>query len=116
MRRDPRAYLWEVREAARAIAIFINGLDVQGYEQSDLVQAAVERKFEVIGEALNQLAKEDAQLASRIPDLSKIVAFRNLLIHGYATVNPRTVWGATEHSLPALEKVICTLLSDLGES
>jgi uncharacterized protein with HEPN domain len=65
------------------------------------VQAAVERKFEVIGEALNQLAKQDAGMASRIPDLRLIVAFRNQLIHGYATVSSGTVWTIAQDALLA---------------
>lgn len=55
------------------------------------MQAAVERKFEMIGKALNQLAKLDAGMAARIPDVPQIVTSRNQLIHGYATVNPDTV-------------------------
>lgn len=60
MHRDPRAFLWDVREAALAIQSFTAGLDANAYVNNELVQAAVERKFEVIGEALNQLAKLDA--------------------------------------------------------
>jgi uncharacterized protein with HEPN domain len=45
----------------------------------------------MIGEALNQLSKLNAEMALRLPDLPQIVAFRNQLIHGYATVNPSTV-------------------------
>jgi uncharacterized protein with HEPN domain len=41
-------------------------------------------------------------MAARISDLSKIVAFRNQLIHGYATVNVSTVWNAVQSSLPSL--------------
>ncbi len=115
MRRDSRSYLWEVQEASRAIRIFTKAMGLQDYEQSELVQSAVERKFEVIGEALNQLAKEDAMLASRIPDLAKVVAFRNLLIHGYATVNPGTVWRTIEQNLPVLEQTVSGLLTEMGE-
>ena len=82
MQRDPRAFLWDVREAAQAIQSFSAGLDVKGYVGNELVQAAVERKFEVIGEALNQLAKLDAAMAARIPDVPQVVAFRNQLIMG----------------------------------
>jgi uncharacterized protein with HEPN domain len=53
MQRDPRAFLWDVREAALAILSFTKGLDAKAYVGNELVQAAVERKFEVIGEALN---------------------------------------------------------------
>jgi uncharacterized protein with HEPN domain len=91
MARDPRAFLWDSVDAARSILRFIEGLDSIEYGGSDLVQAAVERKFAVIGESLNQLARLDPVLAAKIPDLPQIVAFRNQLIHGYATVNAMTV-------------------------
>ena len=52
-----------------------------------VLHSAVERKFTIVGEALSQLARIDAQLAASIPQLSEIVAFRNFLIHGYAVIN-----------------------------
>ena len=114
MQRDPRAFLWDVREAAQAIQSFTAGLDASAYERNDLVQAAVERKFEVIGEALSQLAKLDGALAQRVPDLPQIVAFRNQLIHGYATVNSGTVWNISQTALPTLVSAVQGLLDDLG--
>lgn len=72
------------------------------------------RKFEVIGEALNQLSKCDAAIAARIPDLPQIVAFRNQLIHGYATVKVSTVWTIVQSALPALLKSVQVLLDELG--
>jgi uncharacterized protein with HEPN domain len=102
MRRDRRAFLWDVREAALAIQTFTTGLDAAAYENNALVQADVERKFEVIGEALKQLSKLDAAMAAQLPDLPQIVAFRNQLIHGYASVNPSTVWTIAQNFLPAL--------------
>lgn len=115
MQRDPRAFLWDVREASAAIQGFTAGLDSEAYAANDLVQAAVERKFEIIGEALNHLAKMDAQLAARIPELPQIVAFRNQLIHGYATVKARTVWNVAQESLPALLVCVNGLLQELGD-
>lgn len=114
MQRDPRAFLWDVREAASAIQSFTAGMDVQAYVGSELVRAAVERKFEVIGEALNQLAKVDAVTAARIPDVPQIVAFRNQLIHGYAMINPETVWNITQTALPGLMRAVEKLLHELG--
>ncbi|WP_411882888.1 DUF86 domain-containing protein [Polaromonas sp. YR568] len=93
MQRDPRAWLWDVQEAASTIGQFTAGLDAGGYAGTPLVYSAVERKFEIIGEALNQLAKIRPDLAARVPYLPQIVAFRNQLIHGYARVDHDTVWG-----------------------
>ena len=53
MQRDPRAFLWDVREAALAIQSFTTGMDAAAYAANPMAQAAVERKFEIIGEALN---------------------------------------------------------------
>lgn len=85
-----------MRESALAIQAFTSDMDAVGYASNDMAQAAVERKFEIIGEALNQLSKVDAPLSERIPDLQQIVAFRNQLIHGYATVNTSTVWNVAK--------------------
>lgn len=53
MQRDPRAYLWDVREAAGAILEFIAGKTFEDYAGDRLLRSAVERQFEIIGEALN---------------------------------------------------------------
>ena len=59
MERDARSYLWDMREAADAIAEFTVSMNATKYAESRVVRAAVERQFEIIGEALNQLAKLD---------------------------------------------------------
>ncbi len=111
--RDPRAFLWDVQEAAGAIQRFLAGMSAEDYAASEMAQAAVERKFEIIGEALGQLARADAALAARIPDLAQIVAFRNQLIHGYARVHVRTVWNVAQDSLPGLARLTAELLKEL---
>ncbi len=82
MLRDPRAYLWDVKQAAEAIQQFTTGLDTKGYAEDALVRAAVERQFEIIGEALNRLSKVDPEMADRIPHLRAIFGFKNVFIHG----------------------------------
>ena len=116
MQRDPRAFLWDVRDAALAIQGFVAGMDVSAYEANAMAQAAVERKFEIIGEALSQLSRLDAALAARIPELAQIVAFRNQLIHGYATVSVGTVWNVLRNALPPLLAVVEDLLGELGQA
>lgn len=62
-------------------------------------------------EALNQLAKGYADMAARVPVLPRIVAFRNILIHGYANVDDSLVWQVLEDKLPQLETALRTLLA-----
>ena len=83
MQRDPRAFLWDVRESAVAIQDFNGGMDADAYPASELVQPGVERKFEIIGEALNPLTKLDTPLAARTGPCEGrlgIRAFRNELV------------------------------------
>lgn len=112
LRRDPRSLLWDIAEAAAAIDEFIDGLDLDNYTRSSLVHSAVERKFAIIGEALGQLAKIDINLAAKIPDASQIIAFRNLLIHGYAMVDHARVFLTAHEHLPALRKQVAILLAE----
>ena len=61
---------------------------------------------------MNQLSRLDPNMAEKIPDLPRIVAFRNILIHGYASVVDRLVWGVVESRLEPLLDVIAALLSE----
>jgi len=112
MERDPRAYLWDAREAAEAILEFTADKTYEDYRSERMLRSAVERQFEIIGEALNQLCKINPQWADRIPDVPQIVAFRNLLIHGYASVNDLTVWRTAQESLPTLYACLTDLLDE----
>ncbi|MGH3435429.1 MAG: HepT-like ribonuclease domain-containing protein [Sciscionella sp.] len=79
-----------------------------------MMRSAVERQFEIIGESLNQLSKTTPALASTIPDLARIVAFRNILIHGYAAVDDALVWQVLTDRLPVLTRTLRELLPESG--
>ncbi len=110
MRREPQTYLWDAHQATRAIVEFTRGKSRDDFTRDLLLRSAVERQFEIIGEALNQLAKVDPELAAKVPHLPRIIAFRNILIHGYAVIDPATVWRVIEENLPQLEKALTALL------
>jgi uncharacterized protein with HEPN domain len=59
---------------------------------------------------LNQLSRTDPELAARVPELARLVAFRNTLIHGYAIVDDDLVWDAATSKLPALRAALTQLL------
>jgi uncharacterized protein with HEPN domain len=75
-----------------------------------MLRAAVERKFEIIGEALARLLKFDPTIASRISESQRVIGFRNILIHGYADVADRLVWDIVQAKLPQLHLEVVALL------
>lgn len=79
MRPETPGLLWDARRATGLIAQFVADRTWQDYESDPMLRSAVERQFQIIGEALNKLSRLDPSTAAQIPDLSRIVAFRNVL-------------------------------------
>ena len=87
MPRSLRAYLWNIQKAADDILSFTQGKQLHEFERDSMLRAAVERNFEIIGEALSQAQRFFPQdRPGEVTDEQQIIAFRNRLIHGYATV------------------------------
>ena len=116
MRRDPRVHLLDALDAAQAIQAFVAGRTEEDYGNDRLLRSAVDREFEVVGEALNRLRRDDAAVAARIPDLAEIIGFRNVLIHGYDIVDRRAVWTAITVEIPLLVASAGALLSELDSA
>ena len=110
MQLESKKYLYDVSLATDKISRFIDGKQFSDYVIDDLLKSAVERQFEVIGEALNQLSKVDPKLIEKISSYRQIVSFRNVLIHGYAEVDDRLVWNIIETKLPTLIHEVTRLL------
>lgn len=102
-------YLYDAHTAAERIARFTAGRTFDDYLADEMLRAAVERQFEIVGEAFAGLRRVDPVLAARIPDLPRVIAFRNVLIHAYATVDDRLVWDVVEQELPTLRSAIAKL-------
>lgn len=112
MRLEARKYLYDIQRAVSLLREFTASKTFVDYERDAMLRAAVERKFEIIGEAVAQLAKVDEVVVARISEYQHIIAFRNVLIHGYADVDNRLVWEVLETNLPALEREIEFLLEE----
>jgi uncharacterized protein with HEPN domain len=112
---DVAKYIWDAKVAAERIARFTSAKSFTDYQRDDLLRSGVERQFEIIGEAFAALRREAPDVAVTVPDLPRIVAFRNVLIHGYASVDDRLVWGVVETDLPSLITTLDRLLAERGE-
>jgi uncharacterized protein with HEPN domain len=102
MHADAPKLLWDARRAAERVARFTRGKSFADYEADELLRSGVERQLAIAGEALSQLRRIDPATAGTISELPRVVGFRNVLIHGYATVDNRIVWGIIEANLRPL--------------
>ena len=110
MQLEHAKYLYDIQHASDLLAEFVQGKAWQDYEADAMLRAAVERQFEIIGEALAQLSKRNPALAERISEYRNIIAFRNVLIHGYAEVDDKLVWDVVQTRLPDLRQQVSELL------
>jgi len=92
MQPESPALLWDARKAAGLITEFVADCSWEEYQRDPMLRSAVERQFQIIGDALNRLSRLDPATAERIPDLRRVVAFRNVLVHGYAVLDHELVW------------------------
>ena len=112
MRLESKKYLYDIQQAILLLTAFTSGKAFAEYATDAMLRAAVERQFEIIGEALAQLAKGDPATATRITDYRRIIAFRNILIHGYAQVDDRLVWDIVASKLAVLRSDVQMLLQE----
>ncbi len=112
MRPESKKYLFDIQRAAHLVGEFAGTRTFAEYMGDTMLRAAVEREFTIIGEAMSQLARRDEATAARISDSDRIIAFRNVLVHGYTFVDNRLVWQAITEDLPTLLTEVETLLTE----
>lgn len=100
----PKSAKWleDIVDASRFILDTTADSNPDAYAADRFLRAAVERNFEVVGEALLRLERTDPATARRVSDYRKIIGFRNRLIHGYDAIDNDQVWEIIVHFVPVL--------------
>ena len=114
MRAEEKKLLLDVSEACLSIEQRCAEHTFEEYTVDRWFRRAVEREFEIIGEALNRLDRLAPAVAVRVTSLRHIVDFRNRIIHGYDSVDDVIVWRTVQHHLPLLKAEVEGLLGEDG--
>ena len=110
MKDEILSHLHDILQAGKAIKGFIAGRTFDQYSSNELLRSGVERKLEIIGEALSRIKRDEPELLQKIREHRDIISFRNILVHGYSTIDDRIVWGIIDEDLDNLLKDVDNLL------
>jgi|SRR3954462_8695587 len=104
------AYLWDMLQASRDILEFTRGVSQDEYSSNKMLQMAVERGFQILGEAARRVTESFKAAHPEIP-WSPIVGHRNVIVHDYADLSPKRIWEVVEEDLPRLVQDLGRLIS-----
>lgn len=108
--RDDSLYSGNIKECIERIESYTRD-GKEAFMQNPMIQDAVIRNFEIIGEATKRLSPDLRAAYPNIP-WQQIAGFRDVLIHDYLKVNLNRVWGVIELSLPELKTTVEEILRD----
>ena len=99
--------LLDIRISCEEIIEFCASKDLESLRSNRMLQLALEREFEIIGEALLRMERLSLEsLESKIPEYRKIIGFRNLVAHGYDEIDDNILWDLASNHIPDLLKKI----------
>lgn len=111
MKDEIKKLLFDINEAADSIFDYLGEKrNFYEYANNKMLRRAVEREFEIIGEAMNAILKIAPEFS--VKNARRIVTLRNQVIHGYDKVDNVIIWGIINRDLPDLKSEVVKLLNE----
>jgi uncharacterized protein with HEPN domain len=109
MDNEIKKYLFDIQESIDSIQKYLGDKrDFKVYMADKMLRRAIEREFEIIGEAMTRIEKLDSTI--EISSKRQIISMRNRVIHGYDKIDNEIIWGTIVRHLPTLKIEIDNLL------
>jgi uncharacterized protein with HEPN domain len=110
MENEIKKYLFDIKESVDSIENYLGGTrDFNIYKSNKMLRRAIEREFEIIGEAMNRIDKLNSEI--KISSKKQVINMRNRVIHGYDKIDDEIVWGTIIRHIPVLKTEIQNLIA-----
>jgi len=105
MKRDYKLYLNDIKDCIKQIEEYLKNISEEEFKKNKMLQDAVIRRFEIIGEASRNIPRALKEKNKQVPwfDMSQ---FRDLVAHGYFEVSVNRVWKVFKDDLPIIKKAM----------
>ena len=112
MKRDDTTYLQHIVDAIAKTEAYLENVDEATFNRNTLIQDAVIRQIEIIGEAAKHLSRPLRKKYQFVP-WSDMAGMRDKLIHAYFGVDITQVWLTATDDLPQLKPVLEEIIKEL---
>lgn len=111
-KRDVRLFVNDILESSEKIQKWIQGMTYEKFSQDTMIQDAVVRNLEIIGEAAKNIPEDLRAQHPKIP-WKRVAGFRNIAIHDYFGVDLETVWKIATQGITEIKPHLQTMLESL---